>query len=172
MYQKPQASRGFKIYFFYPFRCKDVSNNIQVKNCEAFIQSATWYESDSAQCQSVRRLTPRGVSQLWIFEFFFSKNQHLGSSFLEIFTSKKIALTTRNVSQPGVTYLANISAKINLSAKPFQTANQRPKWVRFMKKCKKSRDTATLIMLCYFRISAKFSSNLRDPPAWLNAESW
>ena len=37
--------------------------------------------------------------------------------FSEIFSSKKICLTLRSVSQNGVTYFANISAKTNLSEK-------------------------------------------------------
>ena len=46
----------------------------------------------------------------------------------------------------------NIFAKTNILSKPFQTVYQGPRWVQFMKKRKKSRDTATL------RISLSFCS--------------
>ena len=55
-------------------------------------------------------------------------------------------LTRRSITLRGVTFFATIFLKTNFSAKPFFTVYQGPKWVRFMKrkKCKKSRDTASL----------------------------
>ena len=47
--------------------------------------------------------------------------------------SEKSSLTPRSVSLRGVTYIANISAKTNLSTKPFYPAYQGPRWVSFIK---------------------------------------
>ena len=59
-----------------------------------------------------------------------------------IFGSQNL-FTPRSVSQRRVTYFANISAKTNLSANPFEPVNQGPRWVRFVKKMS-TRDSATL----------------------------
>ena len=60
------------------------------------------------------------------------------------------SLIPRIVSLRRVTYFANISAKTNISAKPFQLIQQRSRWVSFIEKknAKKSRDTDTLKPNC------------------------
>ena len=77
----------------------------------------------------------------------------MGASFSEIF-GKKNSLTPRSVSHRGVrlTYFAKISAKSNLSAKPFKPVFQGPSWIGVMKKCQ-SRDNATLNSLHIFKNS-------------------
>ena len=60
--------------------------------------------------------TPRSVGQFWISEIF-SKNQHVGLG----------------VSLRGVTNFAKISAKTNLSAKPFWPVYQGLRRVSFIK---------------------------------------
>ena len=53
--------------------------------------------------------------------------------------------TPRSVSLPGVTYFANISAKTNLSAKPFLPVYQGPRWVSFIEK-KNIKNLVTLLL--------------------------
>ena len=104
----------------------------------------------------IQRVSQRGVGlRAVVVNFGFSK------LFREIdrwalvsqrYSVKKNSLTPRSVSHRGVrlTYFAKISAKSNLSAKPFKPVFQGPSWIGVMKKCQ-SRDTATLNSLHIFK---------------------
>ena len=102
---------------------------------------------NSALCQSSRSLTPPSVSQ-HAMEPDSVQCQSAWSR------------TPRSVSLHGVTYFANISAKKNLSAHPFQPVYQGPSWVGFMERIsQKSCDTATLRWLD-FKTNARWSVRL------------
>ena len=80
----------------------------------------------------------------------YFENQHMDPRFPgdgNVQNKNKNSLTPCNVILCGVTYFANIFAKTNLSAKPFQRVYQGPRWLGFIKNAKTSRDTVTLNQL-------------------------
>ena len=138
--------------------------SLYLNNSHIFIQFLFSLSSQGEACKeellpaklsavlACTELTPCSVSQLWI-STFFSKNQHMGPSFSQIFIFFKVCiravsawaeLNPRSVSLCGITYFPNISAKTNFKKNHFNLLYQGPRWVRFMTKNAKNLVTLPL----------------------------